>query len=124
MNDKHEAKVNKEEILQNIDNLTKIELEDCRKLECEINEDKVIVTLLNTKNNVAPGPNGFWGSVYKVFWKYLKKIVVGAIGEIYVNRKLPLSQRLGIIALITKSDKDQHFIANWPPLTLLETFIS
>ena len=37
----HEARVNKEEILQNIDDLTKLEPEDCRKLECEITEGGV-----------------------------------------------------------------------------------
>ena len=80
------------------------------------------VTLKNTKNNVAPGPGGFGGGFYKVFWRHLKWIVMGAIKEIYSNRELPLSQRLGIIALIPKSDKDQRFITNWRPLTLLETF--
>ena len=80
------------------------------------------VTLKNTKNNMAPGPGGFGGAFYKVFWRYLKWIVMGAIKEIYSNRELPLSQRLGIIALIPKSDKDQRFITNWRPLTLLETF--
>ena len=119
---KHEAKVNKEEILKNIDNLTKIKLEDCRKLKCEITEGEVTVTLKNTKNSMAPSRGSFGGSFYKVFWKYLKKIVVGAIGEIYRNRELPLSQRLGIIVLILKRDKDQWFISNWQPLTLLETF--
>ena len=71
---------------------------------------------------MAPGPGGFGGAFYKVFWRYLKWIVVGAIKEIYTNKELPLSQRLGIIALIPKSDKDQRFITNWRPLTLLETF--
>ena len=52
----------------------------------------------------------------------MKGVVVGAIGEIYDNKELPLSQRLGIIALIPKSDKDPRFIKNWRPLTLLETF--
>ena len=47
---------------------------------------------------------------------------MGAIREIYSNLELPLSQRLGIIALIPKSDKDQRFITNWRLLTLLETF--
>ena len=65
---------------------------------------------------------GLGGGFYKVFWKYLKRVVVGAIGEIYENKELPLSQRLGIIALIPKSDKDPRFIKNWRPLTLLETF--
>ena len=45
----HEARVDKEEILQNIEDLTKLETEDCRKLECEITEGKVSVTLKNTK---------------------------------------------------------------------------
>ena len=46
---------------------------------------------------------------------------MGAIKEIYLNRELPLLQRLGIIALIPKSDKDQRFITKWRPLSLLET---
>ena len=79
--------------------MPKLELEDSRRLECEITEDEVSVTLKNTKNNMAPGPGGFGGAFYKVFWKYLKCIVMGAIKEIYANRELPLSQRLGIKAL-------------------------
>ena len=47
---KHKAKVNKEEILQNIDNLNKMELEDSQKLECGITEEEVSLTLKNTKN--------------------------------------------------------------------------
>ena len=47
---------------------------------------------------------------------------MGAIKEIYSNRELPLSQRLGIIALIPESEKDQRFIINWRPLTLIEMF--
>ena len=57
-----------------------------------------------------------------MFWKYFKQIVVGAIREVYENRELPVSQRLGIIALIPKADKDKRYIKNWRPLTLLETF--
>ena len=63
----HKAKVDREEILGNIEDLTKLETEDCRKLECEITGGEVSVTLKNTKNNVAPGPGGFGGSFYKVF---------------------------------------------------------
>ena len=47
---------------------------------------------------------------------------MGANGEIYSNGVLLLSQWLNIVALIPKSDKDQRFITNWRPLTLLETF--
>ena len=99
--------MDKEEKLQNVDGLVEMDPEDSQKLECEITEEEVSLTLKNTNNNVAPGPGGFGGAFYKVFWRYLKKIVVNAIGEIYDNKELPLSQRLGIIALIPKSDKDQ-----------------
>ena len=78
-------------------------------------------TLKQTCNNITPGLVGFGGAFYKVFWKFLKNIVISAINKIYENRELPLSLRLGIIALIPKSDKDQQFISNWRPLTLLET---
>ena len=47
---------------------------------------------------------------------------MGAIREVYENKELPPSQRLGIIALIPKADKDRCYIKNWRPLTLLETF--
>ena len=54
----------------------------------------------------------------------MKSVVVGAIGEIYENKELPLSQRLGIIALIPKSDKDPRFIKNGALSPYLKHFIS
>ena len=74
-------------------------------MDSEITEGEVYVTLKNTRNNVAPGLEGFGGAFYKVFWRYLKRVAVGGIKEIYVNKELPLSQRLGIIVLIPKVTK-------------------
>ena len=84
------------------------------QLEKEITLEEVSNTLKNTKNNVAPGAGGFTGS-------FSEKIVLGAIHKIFKNKELPLSVRLGIIALIPKGDKDPRFISNGRPLTLLET---
>ena len=117
-----EVQINRDEIIKSIETVTKIDKEDVKRLELEITEGEVSSTLKVTKNNVAPGPGGFGGAFYKMFWKYLKYIVVGAIREVYENKELPLSQRLGIIALIPKADKDKRYIKNWRPLTLLETF--
>ena len=47
--------------------------------------------------------------------------MLGTIHEIFDNKELPISVRLGIIALIPKGDKDKRFISNWQPSTLLET---
>ena len=68
--------VDKETIIRNIETVTKIDEEDIKRLDTEITEEEVSCTLKNTKNNVAPGPGGFGGAFYKVFWKYFKKIVV------------------------------------------------
>ena len=119
---KGEAYADKNVIIRNIEAVTKIDEEDVKRLDTEITEGEVSSTLKGTKNNVAPGPGGFGGAFYKVFWKYFKPVVVGAIGEVYKNRELPISQRLGIIALIPKADKDSRYIKNWRPSTLLETF--
>ena len=56
-----EAKVDKNEILQNIEEMSKIKDDDACTLERGITEGEVAVTLLQTKNNVAPGPGGFGG---------------------------------------------------------------
>ena len=87
--------------------MTKIDEEDAKRLDTEIMEEEVSSTLKNAKNNIAPGPSGIGGAFYKMFWKYFKQIVVGAIREVYENRELPILQRLGIIALIPKADKDK-----------------
>ena len=93
-------------------------------MDRKITEEEVKNTLKNTRNNVPPSSGGFVGNFYKVIWKFLKTTVVGGINEIYVNGELPITLRLGIIALIPKGEKDQTFITNWRPLTLLETLIS
>ena len=56
-----EAIVDKKEILQNIEKMSKIKDDDACTLERGITEGEVAVTLLQTKNNVAPGPGGFGG---------------------------------------------------------------
>ena len=72
-------------------------------------------------NNVALGCGGFTEAFYKVFWCYLKHVVLGETHQIFEDKSLPISLRLGIIAIILKGAKDKRYIANWRPLTLLET---
>ena len=44
-------------------------------------------------------------SSLKIFWSDLKDFLVRAINDVFVNRKLPVSQRLGIITCLPKGDK-------------------
>ena len=116
-----EKVIDKEEILRNIAEVKKVCAEDRAKMDRKISEEEVRNTLKSTRNNVSPGHGGFGGVFYEVFWKFLKTIVVGAINKIYENGELPITLRLGVIALIPKGEKDQQFITNWRPITLLET---
>ena len=82
-------------------------------LEKKITMEEISNTLKNTKNNVEPGAGGFTCSFYMVFWCFINKIILGSIHEIFDKKELPISVRLGIIALIPKGDKDRKFISNW-----------
>ena len=77
------------------------------KLDSNIEMDEVSKYLMKTRNNVAPGLGGFTGAFYKVFWCYLKHVVLGAIHQIFKDKALPITLRLGIIVLIPKGAKNK-----------------
>ena len=86
--------------MEKIGDVRKISEDESCRLEERITMEEVSKTLRKTRNNVAPGAGGFSGSFYKVFWCLIKFIVLGAIYEIFENRELPITLRLGIIALV------------------------
>ncbi len=83
--------------------------------------NEIETCLKKTKNNIAPGSSGFTGAFYKTFWNSLKIIVYKTINKIYHNNMLPESLRFGIVNITPKGSKDQRLLANWRPLTLLNT---
>ena len=77
--------------------------------------------LKTAKNNVSPGSSGFSNEFYKFFWIDLKVFITKAINYSYELGMLSVTQRLGIITLIPKGEKDKTFLKNWRPLTLLNS---
>ena len=77
--------------------------------------------LKKTKNNVSPGTSGFTNEFFKFFWIDMKLFVTKAINFGYESGMLSVTQRLGIITLIPKGDKDKTYLKNWRPLTLLNS---
>ena len=90
--------------------------------ETDISETEVAKYLKNTRNNVSPGSTGFTGNFYKFYWSKLKHIIMKAIHYSFKIGELCLVQRYGIISVIPKDKKDQLYLSNWRPLTLLNTF--
>ena len=90
-------------------------------MEGIITPEELTKYLKRTKNNVSPGSSGFTNEFFKFFWIDLKYFVTKAINFGYENGRLSVTQRLGIITLIPKGDKDKTYLKNWRPLTLLNS---
>ncbi len=75
--------------------------------------------LKSMPNNKTPGCDGIPADFYKVFWGKMKNILYEAIMYDYEQGELHISARRGIITLIPKKNKDQNYIKNWRPLTML-----
>ena len=73
------------------------------------------------KNNVSPGSSGYTNEFFKFFWIDLKIFIINSINHSYELGRLSVTQRLGIITLIPKGDKDKTYLKNWRPLTLLNS---
>ena len=92
-----------------------------QKMERKITPEELLIYLKKTKNNVSPGSSGFSNEFFKFFWNDLKIFISKAINFGYETGMLSITQRLGIITLIPKGDKDKTLIKNWRPLTLLNS---
>ena len=79
--------------------------------------------LKKSRNNVSPGSSGFTADFFKFFWRNIKQFVVRSANYSFDIGSLSIQQRLGIITLLPKGLKDKRYLANWRPLTLLNTFL-
>ena len=83
---KEETVIDEKDTLEMTGQVKKISEAEKENLEKTITMEEVSKTLKNTRNNIAPGVGGFTGAFYKVFWCFLKQIVLGAMHEIFVNK--------------------------------------
>ena len=75
--------------------------------------------LKNFNNNKSPGSDGLSSEFYSHFWDKIKPILFKLYEEAISRGSLSPSQRMGIIILIPKPDKDHSQLKNWRPITLL-----
>ena len=93
--------------------------EQKEKMEGALTTNELTKYLKKTKNKTAPGSSGFTSEFFKFFWIDLKIFVTNALNYGFTNGSLSITQRLGIITIIPKGDKDKSLLKNWRPLTLL-----
>ena len=111
-----------ENFMRNSPLIKKLSQEQRDKLELQISEAEVSRYLRGMRNNIAPGSSGYTGNFYKFFWKSIKNRVMQAIHRSTEMNSLSATQKIGIVKIIPKADKDLKLLTNWQPLTLLNTF--
>ena len=80
--------------------------------ECEL----VLITM---ENNKTPGTDGLTPEFYRYFWNLLGSFMVSSLNYAFQNGTLSISQRQGIISLIPKKKKNNEYLKNWRPVSLL-----
>ena len=69
--------------------------------------------------DASPGSSGFTGGFYKCFWRNLKHSLIKSFNHGYENGNLSITQKLGVIILLPKPNKDKTLLSNWRPISLL-----
>ena len=108
-----------DDFLPNNSQKKKICKETRDKLDGLITLEELTEALEDTSNKSCPGEDGFSYTFYKAFWSVLKYTVLAVANRSLISRKLPTSQRNGIINMIPKGTKDKRYLDNWRPIMLL-----
>ena len=72
-------------------------------------------------NDKTPGSDGLSVNFYKVFWQELKYDLCQVFNKCFERGELCPSMRRGIITLLPKQGKDNLYLKNWRPISLLNT---
>ena len=91
------------------------------ELDSEIKEEEVIHAINQGKAGRAPGMTGFTKEFYRFFSEDLIGFIMAYIRHTERMGILSDNQRLGVITLLPKGDKEKKLLKNWRPITLLPT---
>ena len=70
-------------------------------------------------NGKSPGSDGYPIEFFKTFWNQIGPFLVKSFNYAFKTGCLSVSQRRGVITLIPKEGKDEEFLKNWRPISLL-----
>ena len=106
---------------ENCQNIPKLSNNQKQSMKGKISVEEMTKYFKKCKNNVSPGSSGFTTDFYKFFWRDVKYFVINSVDFAFDSGRLSVSQSLGIVSIIPKGEKDNRFLTNWRPLTLLNT---
>lgn len=103
----------------NLDNV--LSNEERNDLDEPVTLDDLTYSLKNMASGKTPGTDGLTPDFYKCFWNKLSGPLLCAFNYAKKEGCLHSSARRGILSLIPKKEKNEMYIKNWRPITLLNT---
>ena len=80
----------------------------------------MLIALQTIENNKSPGNDGLTKEFYITFWNKVKAPLLLAIEKSYLVKQLSAWQKQAAITLIGKKRRDERYIQNWRPISLLD----
>ena len=103
------------------DNIPKLNALDKEFCDNKLTLEECSKALKELANNKSPGSDGITTDFYKFFWTDIRSMVFESYLYSLKHNLLSQDQKLGIINLIPKKDKDLRYLKNWRPVSLLNT---
>ena len=95
-----------------------LSMEDSVVCDGPLTMDECATALGQLKPHKSPGMDGLTAEFYRQFWPVLRDDLMAVFQTIYHNGYMSLSQRTGIIRLLSRKG-DRKDVGNWRPISLL-----
>ena len=117
--------LNTQEIHTKLDDFTrgmdlpKLNQREKEMCDAPLEEREIAESICCMQNGSAPGTDGIPVEFYKVFWQHIRIPLLNSYKHSFRSKKLPYSERLGVLTLIHKGkDLARDDVNNWRPISL------
>ena len=118
---KRRSTKNERECLEYLHSLDIPKLSEAERNSCEglLTKKECWEALSEMKNGKSPGNDGLTKEFYMCFFNEICNQLIAALNESFTVGQLSTSQRQATITLIEKKAKDERFLKNWRPISLI-----
>ena len=105
--------------IEEINNLPKLFENDKKACDRELSSIECKFALTSMNRNKSPGSDGLTVEFYIKFWDALEGKLMETFKTIRAIGELSTSQKRGVISLLAKKGRNEAYIKNWRPISLL-----